>query len=183
MIVVSMLRGINVGGHHLIKMEALRALYESLGLKPAQTYVQSGNVIFRAKDQNLPRLAMRIEDAIEKQFGFRPAVVLRTIEEFRQAIGNNPFAGRDGLEPNRLLVNFLVSDPDSSAHEVLRTIKADPEELHLNGRELFIYFPDGMGRSRLPWGKIDKALKTVGTGRNWNSVMKLLELAETMDAD
>jgi len=183
MVVISMLRGINVGGHHLIKMDALRMLYDSLGLKSAQTYVQSGNVIFRTKDHNLPKLAKRIEDAIEGQFGFRPAVVLRTIAELRQAIGNNPFAERDGVEPNRLLVSFLATDPDSSAHENLRMIKTDPEELHLNGRELYIYFPNGMGRSKLPWARVDKALKTFVTGRNWNSVMKLLELAQKMDTD
>ena len=183
MVVISMLRGINVGGHHLIKMDALRMLYDSLGLKSAQTYVQSGNVIFRTKDHNLPKLAKRIEDAIEGQFGFRPAVVLRTIAELRQAIGNNPFAERDGVEPNRLLVSFLATDPDSSACENLRMIKTDPEELHLNGRELYIYFPNGMGRSKLPWARVDKALKTFGTGRNWNSVMKLLELAQKMDTD
>jgi uncharacterized protein (DUF1697 family) len=181
MVVISMLRGINVGGHHLIKMDALRALYESLGLRPVQTYVQSGNVIFRTKDRNLAKLAKRIEDAIEKKFRFRPAVVLRTIAELRQAIGNNPFAERDGIEPNRLLVNFLAADPDSSAHANLQLIKADPEELCLNGRQLYIYFPNGIGRSKLPWAKIDKALKTFATGRNWNSVMKLLELAEKMD--
>lgn len=183
MIVISLLRGINVGGHHLIKMDALRAMYESLGLKPVQTYVQSGNVIFRTKDRNLTKLAQRIEDTIEKEFGFRPAVILRSIAELRQAIGNNPFADRNGIEPNRLLVNFLAADPDSAAHENLQLIKIDPEELHLNGRELFVYFPNGMGRSKLPWAKIDKVLKTFSTGRNWNSVLKLLELAEKMDRD
>ena len=161
MIVISMLRGINVGGHHLIKMDALRAMYESLGLKPVQTYVQSGNVVFRTKDRNLTKLAKRIEDTIEKEFGFRPAVILRSIAELRQAIGNNPFADRNGIEPNRLLVNFLAADPDASAHENLQLIKIDPEELHLNGRELFVYFPNGMGRSKLPWAKIDKAAENV----------------------
>jgi uncharacterized protein (DUF1697 family) len=79
--IVSLLRGVNVGGHHLIRMEDLRALYESLGFRSPQTYVQSGNVVFGAKDPNTSRLASRIEDAIEGRFRIRPRVVVRTADE------------------------------------------------------------------------------------------------------
>jgi len=99
-IVISMLRGVNVGGHNKIKMDALRALYESLGLRDPQTYVQSGNVIFRTEERDLVRLARRIENAIERRFGFRPHVIVRTASELRDVIARNPFAPRRGLTPS-----------------------------------------------------------------------------------
>ena len=106
-LIVSMLRGVNFGGHNKIKMDALRALCESLKLRDAQTYVQSGNAILRTDERDIARLAKRIEDGIEKKFGFRPDVILRTAEEMREVIARNPFAKRRGIEPSKLwLVKF-----------------------------------------------------------------------------
>src|SRR5713226_3017736 len=181
-VIISMLRGVNVGGHNKIKMDALRALYESLKLRDAQTYVQSGNVIFRTDERDISRLAKRIEDGIERKFGFRPSVILRTAAEMRDVIARNPFAKRRGIEPSKLLVSFLASDPDAEAREKTLQIKCDPEELRIEGRELHIYFPNGMGRSKLPWARLEKTLKTPGTGRNWNSVTKMMEMAEKLEA-
>jgi uncharacterized protein (DUF1697 family) len=180
-VMISMLRGVNVGGHNRIKMDALRALYEFLKLRDAQTYVQSGNVIFRTDEQDVARLAKRIEDGIERKFGFRPDVILRTAAEMRDAIARNPFAKRRGIEPGKLLVSFLASDPGEEARKKLRQMKCDPEELRVEGREVYIYFPNGMGRSKLPWAGLDKMLKTPATGRNWNSVTKMLEMAEKLE--
>jgi uncharacterized protein (DUF1697 family) len=181
-VVISLLRGVNVGGHHKIKMDALRSLYESLELRSAQTCIQSGNVVFGTKERNLARLAKRIEDAIEQQFGFRPAVIVRTSSQLSEVIANNPFAKRRGIEPAKLVVDFLASDPDPEAGDRILQIKTDPEELRLSGRELYIYFPNGMARSKLPWAAIDKVLKTPGTARNWNTVTKLLQIAKSMEA-
>ena len=100
-VIVSMLRGVNVGAHNRIKMDALRALYESLGLRDPTTYVQSGNVIFRTDRRDLVALAKRIDDAIERGFGFRPAVVLRTSSELRDVIARNPFTKRSGIGPSK----------------------------------------------------------------------------------
>jgi uncharacterized protein (DUF1697 family) len=177
-VIISMLRGVNVGGHNKIKMEALRALYESLKLRDAQTYVQSGNVVFRTNERDIARLTKRIEDGIERKFGSRPDVILRTAAEMREVVARNPFAKRRGIEPSKLLVTFLASDPDAEAREKVRQMKCDPEELRMEGREIYIYFPNGMGRSKLPWARLDKVLKTPVTGRNWNSVTKMLEMAE-----
>ena len=180
-VLISMLRGINVGGHAIIKMDALRALYASLKFENPQTYVQSGNVIFKTDDRDTAKLAKRIQEAIEKKFGCCPEVILRSANEFRSVIAANPFAKRSNIEPGKLLVNFLVSDPGDTAREGLRKQNFSPEELHAMGRELYIYFPDGMGKSKLPWARIDKILGTRGTGRNWNSVSKMLEIAETLE--
>ena len=181
-VIISLLRGVNVGGHHKIKMEALRALYVLLGLRDVQTYVQSGNVVFRGKDQSLTRLAKQIEDAIDGRFGFRPDVILRTPSDLRNVIAGNPFAKRRDIDPSKLLVTFLAKDPGSEARQYFLKLKADPEELRISGRELYINFPNGMGRSKLPWAAIGKILNTPGTARNWNTVQKLLEIAERLEA-
>jgi uncharacterized protein (DUF1697 family) len=181
-VIVSMLRGVNLLSHNRIKMDALRALYESLGLRDAQTYVVSGNVVFRTKARNLSALAKRIENAIERSFGFRPRVILRTTSELKDVVARNPFRSRRDIEPSKLLVTFLESHPAAEALEQVLKIKADPEEMHIHGREVYIYFPDGMGRSKLSWVTVEKKLKTSGTGRNWNSVTKLLEMAERLEA-
>jgi uncharacterized protein (DUF1697 family) len=181
-VLISMLRGINLGGHNKINMGALRALYESLKFEDPRTYVQSGNVVFRSKEKISPALANKIENAIEREFGCRPEVILRTTDELRKAIAATPFAASRGLEPGKILVTFLNADPGSDAHAALQKLKNHPEEIHLKGRELYIYFPDGAGRSKLPWSTIAKLMKTQGTARNWNSVTKMLAIAEELEA-
>lgn len=181
-VVISMLRGVNVGGHHKIKMDALKALYEALGFGNVQTYVQSGNVVFTTDERDLARLAMRIEDGIEEQFGFRPNVILRTASDLREVIRRNPFAGRADVAPGHLIVTFLASDPGQDARDKVLTISLDPEELAFGVREHYIHFPNGMGQSKLPGAAIERALRTPGTARNWNSVTKMLEMAEKLEA-
>ena len=176
-----MLRGINVGGHAIIKMDALRALYASLKFENPQTYVQSGNVIFKTNERDLALIAKRIQQSIEKKFACRPEVILRTAAELRSVIAKNPFAKRANIEPNKLLVTFLACDPGKEARENLREQKFAPEELHVADRELYIYFPNGIGKSKLPWSRLDKILQTPGTGRNWNSVTKMLDIAEKLE--
>ena len=176
-----MLRGVNLGPHHRIKMDVLRELYESLGLVDVCTYVQSGNVVFRTKDPRVDRLAARIESAIDRKFGFTSAVSLRTAPELRQVIANNPFAKCRGIDPSRLLVTFLAKEPAAEARAKLSTINADPEEIHLIGRELYIYYPNGLARPKVPWIRLEKMLEAGGTARNWNTVTKLLGMAEELE--
>jgi len=147
-VIISMLRGINVGGHNKIKMDALRALYESLKLQDAQTHVQSGNVIFRSDERDIARLTKRIEEGIERKFGFRPSVILRTTAEMREVIARNPFAKRRGIEPGKLLVSFLASDPEEEGREKVRQMKCEPEEMRIDGERFTFIFPMGLdGRS------------------------------------
>lgn len=174
---ISMLRGINLGPQRRIRMEALRAVYESLKLGDVRTHLQSGNVVFTTGERDLRRLTSRLEQAIERTFGFHSDVILRTTSELRSVVARSPFAGRKGLEPSKLLVTFLAADPGEKARGQIRAIRTDPEELHIEGRELYIYFPNGIGRAKLPAAAIDKALAVSGTARNWNTVTKLLEIA------
>ncbi len=181
-VVISLLRGVNVGAHNRIKMDVLCAIYRSLKLEDPRTYVQSGNVIFRTKEKNLAALRRKIEEAIERKAGFRPDVILRTPDEFRSAIARNPFARRRGLNPGKLLISFLAEEPIREARANLLALKPDPEEVHLIGREVYIYFPNGAGRSKLPWSSLERQVGTRGTARNWNSVTKMLAMAEEIEA-
>jgi uncharacterized protein (DUF1697 family) len=179
---IALLRGVNLLSHNRIKMDALRTLCESIKLRDVQTYIQSGNIVFRTKETNEAKLAARIERAIEAEFGCRPPVILRTTSQWKEAIGRNPFAKRTDVAPNRLLVHFLAGDPGAEAREKARAIPAAPEEMHIFESELYIYFPNGMGRPKLSLPAVERALKVSASGRNWNTVLKLLGMAELLEA-
>lgn len=177
--VISLLRGVNVGGHKKIKMEDLRSLYESLKLRGAKTYIQSGNVVFQTA-RPLTGLAEHIEDALERRFGFRPEVILRTASDLREVVARNPFALRPEIHPGKLVVLFLQLNPGPKEREAASQMNTSPEELVVEGSEIYMYFPNGMGRSKISSAAIEKILRTRGTARNWNTVTKLLEMAEAL---
>ena len=127
-------------------------------------------------------LAERIERTIERAYGFRPAVIIRNIPQLKDAIANNPFANRPEVLPAKLLVTFLAADPGKDARNRVLAIKTDGEEIRIIGSEMYVYYPNGSGRSRISLTRIEKELKTVGTARNWNTVLKLLVLGEEMEA-
>ena len=181
-VLISMLRGVNLGPRNRIKMEELRALFESLKLEEPRTYVQSGNVIFRTKERSVGAVGKKIQDAIARKFDFRPEVILRNTVEMKQAIMASPFATRTDVEPAKLLITFLATEPGAEGQANLAGVKSHPEEMHLKGRELYIYFPNGIGKSKLPWSSVEKLLKTTGTARNLNSVTRMLAIAEEMEA-
>jgi uncharacterized protein (DUF1697 family) len=108
-------------------------------------------------------------------------VILRTAEDLRKAIAATPFADRPNLEPGKILVTFLAAAPPLDAQAGFDKFKDYPEEVYLKGRELYIYFPNGAGKSKLPWSAVEKLLKVTGTARNWNSVKAMLEIAEEME--
>jgi|SRR5579883_489852 len=182
MVLITMLRGVNLGPHKRMKMADLKALYETLGMTDVETLIQSGNVVFRTKERSAEKVAARIEKAIEERFGFTAPVVARTAAELRTVIERNPFAGRKGIEPDKLAVHFLGGEPESAAREKLAAIPPAPEEMVLDGRELYIYFPNGMARPKLSLAQVDRVLGGRMTARNWNTVGKLLEMAERAES-
>ena len=177
---IAILRGVNVGTHGRISMEALRTLCGSLGWQGVQTYVQSGNVVFRTKERDLHLLTQRFEDAFEKTFGFRAALVLRTTSEMRSVIAANPFAKRKDIEPGKFHVLFLAEESSHEVRKQLEATQVGPEEIKTRAREVFVYYPNGAGQSKLP-AVMDRILKKAGTARNWNSVTRLLEMAEKLE--
>ncbi len=191
---VSLFRGINVGGHQAIRMNELKDLHESLGLKDVVTYIQSGNVVFTSDDVGVAQLSRHIEDGFAKKFGFHVKVFVRTSAEFREIIENNPFQNQPMKESKWVVVLFLATSPESTALEELHKTYAGPEELYLLpagiacgqgeqegsriSQELYIYYPNGIGRSKLTLPFIEKKLKTMGTGRNWNTILQLQKLIQ-----
>ncbi len=169
-----MLRGVNVGGNHIIRMAELRDLCCELGLIEPETLVQSGNIVFRAPKLSAAKVAAVVSDGIQRKLGFRPETVVRTVDELQSTIARNPFAHRmDEINTSKLLVLFFSREPASLPAFPTQT----NEELHLIGKELFVYYPDGMGRSKLGL-QLDRSLKAhVPTARNWNTVTKLVQMA------
>jgi uncharacterized protein (DUF1697 family) len=175
---MSLFRGINVGGHRQIRMNELKDLHESLGLRDVLTYIQSGNVVFTSDNADVAQLQRHIQDGFEKKFDFPAEVIVRTSAELRDIIENNPFQGQPGKESKWVVVMFLAASPDNAAQEDLLKAYAGPEELFFIGNEVYIYYPNGIGRSKLSGSFIEKKLKTVGTARNWNTILKLQELMQ-----
>src|SRR5436309_6808849 len=175
---VSLFRGINVGGHHKIKMDELKDLHESLGFKDVFPYIQSGNVVFTSDDAEVARLQRHIEDGFEKKFGFHVEVFVRTSAELRDIIEKNPFQSQPGKESKWVVVVFLAGRPDDTAQEDLLKTYVGPEELFIIGQEVYIYYTNGIGRSKLSQSLLEKKLKTVGTARNWNTILQLQKLIQ-----
>lgn len=173
--IVCLLRAVNVGGHHSMKMVELQDLFATqLGFDNPRTFIQSGNIVFGAR--KMPDSA-KLEKAIEERFGFHSDVILRTAEELSETIARNPFAGRAELDGSRLLVTFLSRDPAPDAAAKLQAMDMPGEEAHLRGRDLYIYFHEGVGKTKLKFPALARILGEPGTARNWNSVLKLAEMA------
>jgi len=172
---ISMLRGINVSGQKKIKMEELKELYISLGFKNIQTYIQSGNVIFVSSDKIVSKLINKIERKIKKSFGFEVLVLIRTKNDLKKLIDNNPFAKKDN---SKLLVTLLSDTPLLSPIDEITKIKDDSEEFLISGKEIYLFCPNGYGKSKLSNNFFERKLKLSATTRNWKTVNKLLELAE-----
>ena len=175
---VSLFRGINVGGHQAIRMDDLKDLYEALGFKDVATYIQSGNVVFTGDDADLARLRRHIEDGFEKKFGFHVEVIVRTSAELREIIDKNPFQSQQSKESKWVVVMFLAARPDDTAQEDLLKTYVGPEEIFIIGKEMYIYYPNGIGRSKLSNSFIEKKLKALGTARNWNTILQLQKMMQ-----
>lgn len=177
---ISLLRGINVGGSKQIRMAELKTLYESLGFGGTQTLLQSGNVVFESDSSDPDPIASDIEAAIEQRFGFQSRIILRTRDQWQEVIQRHPFSAGQLAEPAKILVMFLRDAPAAEALETLIQAHAGPEIIYHSRHELYIFYPDGMGRSKLDHALIERKLKVMATGRNWNTVNKLLALCETL---
>ncbi len=170
---VALLRGINVGGKTRVAMAALRDTCASVGCEDVVTYIQSGNVVLKSK---LPaeKLRATLEEAIAKDFGVNPAVMIRTAKEISAVVDRNPYAGTDDKTVH---VGFLHAAPNAATKKCLGAIDCAPEELTVVGRDIYVHLPNGMGRAALPV-QMERCLRpTPITVRNWRTVTKLAELS------
>ena len=175
---LSLLRGINVGGHKKIPMQDLRSMYESIGLRRVTSYIQSGNVLFDDDSNDSDKLKLKIQRAIRDQFGFDVPLILRTRGELDAILQSNPLAEvlAEGAT-NRLFVTFLDEPPGEDAQETLAQHTLDDEQLVVAGREVYFFCPGNYGKSKLSNNLIEKSLATRATTRNWRTVLKLHQLA------
>ena len=181
-IVISLIRGINVGGHKKIKMADLRDLFSSLGMRQVRTLLQSGNAIFDTDETDLALLKQQLEAGIREHFGFDAQVLLRTPAAFKAAIDRHPFDEQQPQEPGKAAIVFLSDVPARSVVDELRASNPGREVIHANGCELFVFYIDGMARSKLDTKRIKRALNLVGSARNWNTCQRLLKLLEEVEA-
>ncbi|MDQ0563305.1 uncharacterized protein (DUF1697 family) [Rhizobium mesoamericanum] len=167
---VALLRAINVGGTGKLPMADLKAVCEELGFSDVKTYIQSGNVLFRTNEPQA-QVEQKLDDALGMLLGKKPGVLLRTRKELEAVVANAPFPD---AKPNYLLVSFL---PQTAPDDALdKMVAPDGEEAVLAGREIYVHFPVGSGKSKLKL----PALKP-GTTRNLNTVRKLAEMAAQME--
>ena len=171
---VALLRGINVGGKNKLPMKDLAAMFVDAGCQDVRTYIQSGNVVYRAGPAKAEDIPTRISASIMDDFGYRVPVVTRTALELQEIVEASPFPG---AEANKLLVLFLTDLPDRSLIEALDPNRSPGDEFAVVGREVFLHCPNGFARSKLTNSYFDSRLSTTSTGRNWRTVNKLLELA------
>ena len=174
---IALLRGINVVGHKIIKMAELAKLFESLKFRSVRTYVQSGNVIFETSASNSATLSRTIEMAIEKKFGFSVSVILRTPEELKKIVTGNPLLKDRGVQIERLYVTYLKELPEKKLVSSLEMNQASNEKYIVKAREIYLYCPNGYGRTKLNNNIFEKKLNVVATTRNWNTTTTLLEMA------
>jgi uncharacterized protein (DUF1697 family) len=172
-IYVALLRGINVGGKAKVPMAALRAVCESAGCEDVVTYIQSGNVVLQSK-LSADKLRSALEGAIGAEFGFRPAVMVRTAKEMAGVVDRNPYPDAD---EKTIHVGFLHAAPDAATKKCLAARDCTPEQVTPVGRDLYLHLPDGMGRAALPV-QLERCLRPKPvTVRNWRTVTKLVELS------
>jgi uncharacterized protein (DUF1697 family) len=174
---VALLRGINVTGHKPILMERLRGLFKSMGFDNVRTYVQSGNVVFEAASDTRDALARKIGEAIRRDFGFSIVVILRTSEELEKVVKRNPFLIEGEIDEAKLHVTFLAKPPDKTALKKLETLPTLPDRFRLIGCEIYLYCPEGYGRTKLSNSAFEKKLSVGATTRNWKTTKVLCGMA------
>jgi uncharacterized protein (DUF1697 family) len=175
-IYVALLRGINIGAHKRVKMDDLRESFEGLGFERVKTYIQSGNVVFKAGKSSSLALGKRIEERIVSDFGFSASVMVRTSDELGKTIDANPFLKQRGIDLEKLHVTFLEDIPPASGLKKLAEFTVAPDQSRCVGKEIFLYLPNGFSASSLwkvPW---EKALAVVTTTRNWRTVNTIYEM-------
>ncbi|KIH99214.1 hypothetical protein LP52_08815 [Streptomonospora alba] len=168
----ALLRGINVGGRNKVRMADLRALLSGLGCTDTATLLQSGNAAFTARGTDASALGAAIEDALRDELGVTVAVVVRSAADLRRVVDGLPFPVRD---PAKCAVAFLNAPVDRERLAGLDPARYAPEELVPGERELYMYFPDGLGRAKLT-PLLERHVPAPATVRNWNTVTRLLEL-------
>jgi uncharacterized protein (DUF1697 family) len=171
---VALVRGINVGGHRMVPMSDLRQVAAGIGLEHPRTLLQTGNLVFASGRRSTIALEKLLEEGARERLDLRTDFMVRSTNEWEAIVRANPFKEAAEQDPGRLVVMFLKAPVRKGAVQELGRINPGPEIIRASERELYIVFPDGQGRSRLPVLMTEARLGTRATARNWNTVLKLL---------
>jgi uncharacterized protein (DUF1697 family) len=174
---VALLRGINVGGNNSLPMDVLVTMFGDTGCREVQTYIQSGNVVFRASAALASRVPSAIAKAVERRFGFRAPIVMRTAAELAAVVQGNPFVRAcAGVDEKALHVMFLADRPSAGRLAALDPDRSPGDAFEVHGRETYLLCPNGVARTKLTNDYFDTTLATTSTMRNWRTVLKLVEM-------
>ncbi len=173
---IALLRGVNVGGHKKVAMSDLRDFITELGFDDVRSLIQSGNLVFQGGARTGADLERMLEVEAERLLDLRTMFFVRTAEEWKAIIALNPFSDAAENDPGHLVVMCLKDAPNVDAVKALQDAIKGPEIVRAEGRHLYIVYPAGIGRSKLTIKLIEAKLGTQGTGRNWNTVLKLAAL-------
>ncbi len=174
---IALLRGVNVGGNNKLPMAALKAFCGEIGLKDARTLLQSGNLVFAADGRSTAELEALLEREAAERLGLKTLFHVRRPEEWNGLIAANPFVAMAKDNPSRMLLMVMKHQPDRDVVAALQAEIPGPEQIAIGERALYVTFPDGQGDSKAS-SLIDRRLKGSGTGRNWNTVLKLAEMVK-----
>lgn len=180
---ISILRGINVSGHRMIKMDALRQLFAGLGFTNIQTYIQSGNVVFQDKKTKLQDLEKKIAKRIFEQFGFEVPVLVKELEDLKQVVKNNPFLSDNSKGISHLHVTFLSAQPDKENFKKIKEGQYQADEFELFDKSVYLYCPNSYSNSKLTNSFFENKLKVVATTRNWKTTNELINIAEKISTN
>jgi len=170
---IGLLRAVNLAGRNKVAMSDLRLLLTAIGMEDARSLLQSGNVLFRSSSRSAAQLERTLEKAAKERLAVETDFFVRTAGEWSELIASNPFPREAESDPGHLVALCLKEAPDRTAVAALQKAILGREVVRAVGRHAYIVYPDGIGRSRLTMALIEKKLGTRGTGRNWNTVMKL----------
>jgi uncharacterized protein (DUF1697 family) len=175
---LALLRGINVSGHNMIKMEALKTTLEAIGFQNVQTYIQSGNVFVDTEEENASKVGFLIKQEIFKVFGHEVPIVVITKEDLEACFKNNPFLREKEIDIKKLYVAFISIVLQSTSINDLKISQFKPDEASIDGSRIFIKYAVGAGKTRFDQKYIEKKLNVTATIRNWNTVTQLLKMYE-----
>lgn len=179
---LTLLCGINVSGQKKITMNELKRLFESLNYENIKTYIQSGNVVFSQDEIKEEEHVRLVEKKIAEKYGFEVTALLRSYPELVEIVECNPFINQRGISMDKLHVTFLAATPQPDYHDKIKDFVYDSDQFILSGKEIYVYCPDGYGKTKLNNAFFEKKLHVKATTRNWKTINELLNKMKSVQS-
>jgi uncharacterized protein (DUF1697 family) len=171
---VALVRAINVGGRNKVPMAELRADFEAAGATDVATYIQSGNVVFSASRAKAKKIGQTVSETLSKRLGAEIPVLIRSRDDLATVVNELPWPD---AEPKQLHVGYLAAPPAPEAIAALDPMRSPPDRFEVRDRVIYLWLPNGVGKTKLNGAYLDRKLGTPCTIRNWRTTLKLLDLA------